>query len=189
METSNCQWKVRLCRPWLALIVFLAAAAFLGGQSQEPPLRPGAAQFKKEVQDCIAILETALIEPLSKRDIPAINETLKKVEPEAIKLCRMCPFRIGVLNQEGYTLTVYPPKEDAIANFSKYEVVIQALKSRRTATQRFFLQDGAQIYLICVPILQEDRVLGILALAVSAEEAKKRWDMTDQEFLAIDFNR
>jgi hypothetical protein len=24
---------------------------------------------------------------------------------------------------------------------------------------------------------------------VSAEEAKKRWDMTAQEFLAIDFNR
>ena len=189
MKTSNCQRKGPRFRAGLALISLLAAVAFLGCQSQEPPLRPGAAQFKKEVQDCIATLETALIEPLSKRDIPAINETLKKVEPEAIKLCRMCPFRIGVLNQEGYTLTVYPPKEDAIGNFSNYEVVIQALKSRRTATQRFFLQDGSQIYLICVPILQEDRVLGILALAVSAEEAKKRWDMTAQEFLVIDFNR
>src|SRR4030042_4559079 len=189
METSNCQWKVRLCRPWLALISLLAAVAFLGCQSQKPPLRPGAAEFKKEVQDCIAILKTALIEPLSQRAIPAINETLKKVEPEAIKLCRMCPFRIGVLNQEGYTLTVYPPKKDAIGNFSNYEAVIQALKSRRTATQRCFLQDGSPIYLICVPILREDQVLGILALAVRAEEAKKRWDMTAQEFLAIDFNR
>ena len=189
MKTSDCQRKAQRFRPWLALVSLLAAVAFLGCQSQESRLRPGAAEFKKEVQDCIAILKTALIEPLSKRDIPAINETLKKVEPEAIKLCRMCPFRIGVLNQEGYTLTVYPPKEDTIGNFSNYEVVIQALKNRRTATQRFFLQDGSQIYLICVPILQEDQVLGILALVVSAEEAKKRWDMTAPEFLAIDFNR
>ena len=68
-------------------------------------------------------------------------------------------------------------------------MVIQTLKSRRTSTQRFFLQDGSQVYIICVPILQDDKVLGILAVAVGAEEAKKRWDMTAEEFLAIDFNR
>jgi hypothetical protein len=189
METSDCQRRLPRCRPWMALISLLAAVAFLGCQSQESRLRPGAAEFKKEVQSCIATLRTALIEPLSKKNIPAINETLKKIEPEAIKLCRMCPFRIGVLNHEGYTLTVYPPKEDAIGNFSNYAVVIQALQSHRTASQRFFLQDGSQIYIICIPILKDDQVLGILALAVSAEEAKQRWDMTAQEFLAIDFNR
>jgi hypothetical protein len=171
----------------LALMVLLAAA-FFGCQSPAP-LRPGAAEFKKEVKDCIKTLHTSLLEPLAQRNIPALNETLKKVEPEAVKLCRMCPFRIGVLNQEGYTLTVYPPKEDAAGNFSNYEVVVQALKSRRIATQRFFLQDGAQLYIICVPLLKEDQVLGLLALAVSADEAKKRWDMSPEEFLAIDFNR
>ncbi len=184
LPTDNCRGaglRLALCS-LLALLVF-------GCQSQEPPLRPGAAEFKKEVKDCITTLQSSLIQPLSTRNIPAINETLEKVEPQAIKLCRMCPFRIGVLNQEGYTLTVYPPKEDAIGNFSNYDVVIQALKNRRTTTQRFFLQDGSQIYIICVPILQEEKVLGLLAVAVSAEEAKKRWDMTAEEFLAIDFNR
>ena len=182
--TDNCRGaglRLALCS--------LLALLFFGCQSQEPPLRPGAAEFKKEVKDCIGTLQTGLIQPLSGRNIPAINETLQKIEPQAIKLCRMCPFRIGVLNQEGYTLTVYPPKADALGNFSNYDVVIQALKNRRTTTQRFFLQDGTQIYIICVPILQEEKVLGLLAVAVSAEEAKKRWDMTAEEFLAIDFNR
>ena len=188
MEINSFKTNLRRFRPWLAWFSLLAML-FFGCQSQEPPLRPGAAEFKKEVKNCIATLQTSLIEPLSKRNIPALNETLQKVEPQAIKLCRMCPFRIGVLNQEGYTLTVYPPKEGAADNFSNYEVVVQALKSRRTATQRFFMQDGSQLYIICVPLLKDDNVLGLLALAVNADEAKKRWDMTAEEFLAIDFNR
>jgi hypothetical protein len=167
----------------------LLVLALCGCQAKEPPLRPGAAAFKKEVRACIEKLQTSLIEPLSRRDIQAINETLKKVEPEAIKLCRMCPFRIGVMNHEGFTLTVYPPKANAIGNFSNYEVVIQTLDSRRTCQQRFFLQDHSQVYIICAPILREDKVLGLVALAVSADEAKQRWDMTAEEFLAIDFNR
>jgi hypothetical protein len=175
-------------RPWLAVVALLLAFAW-GCQSQEPPLRPGAAEFKKEVLACITKLKTDLVAPLEKRDIPALNDTLKEVEPQAVKLCRMCPFRIGVLNHEGYTLTVYPPKKDVIANFSNYEVVIQTLKSHRISTQRLFLQNGSQVYIICAPILKGDRVLGILALAVSDQDAKQRWDMTADEFLAIDFNR
>jgi hypothetical protein len=188
MAAGTFKWNFPRFWLWAALLSLLAAA-LCGCQAAEPPLRPGTAEFKKEVQACIVKLKTALVEPLAKRDIPALNDTLKEVEPQAIKLCRMCPFRIGVLNHEGYTLTVYPPKQDAIGNFSNYDVVIQTLKSRRTSTQRLFLQDGSQVYLICVPILQDEKVLGILAVAVSAEEAKKRWDMTAEEFLAIDFNR
>jgi hypothetical protein len=188
MEAIPFKWNFPRFWLWVALLSLLAAA-LCGCQAAEPPLRSGTAEFKKEVQACIVTLKTALVEPLAKRDIPALDDTLKQVEPQAIKLCRMCPFRIGVLNHEGYTLTVYPPKQDAIGNFSNYDVVIQTLKSRRTSTQRFFLQDGSQVYIICVPILQDDKVMGILAVAVSAEEAKKRWDMTAEEFLAIDFNR
>jgi hypothetical protein len=188
MGVSSVKRSFHRFRPWWALFGLLAIAC-LGCQSQEPTLRPGAAEFKKEVQGCIKTLSSALVEPLAQRNIPAINATLEKIEPQAIKLCRMCPFRIGVLNQDGYTLTVYPPKEDDLANFSSYEVVIQVLKHRKTATQRFFLQDGSQVYIICVPILRDDQVLGLLAVAVSADEAKQRWDMTAQDFLAIDFNR
>jgi hypothetical protein len=150
-------------------------------------LSAGAQEFKKEVKDCIKKLVDPLQDPLARRDIAAINETLKQVEPEAIKLCRMCPFRFGVLDREGDTLAVYPPKDDA-ANFSNYELVVQTLKNRRTGQRRFFLQDGSQIYIICVPLFKGDQVQGLLALAVNAEEAGKRWQMSAEEFLAIDFD-
>jgi hypothetical protein len=174
--------------PWPWVLVALSLTLSLGCQKAEPPLSAGAQEFKKEVKDCIKKLSTPLQEPLSRRDIPAINETLKKVEPEAIKLCRMCPFRIGVLDQEGNTLTVYPQKEGAVDDFSNYDLIVQTLKNRRTGQRRFFLQDGTQIYIICVPLFKGDRVQGLLALAVSSEEARKRWQMSSEEFLAIDFD-
>jgi hypothetical protein len=188
MKKPVCAGAVGPLSHWRYLLFLLLLLSF-GCQAPEPPLSPGAATFKKEVQECIDRLATPLVEPLSKKDIPAINETLKKAEPQAIKLCRMCPFRIGVLDKNGETLTVYPYREAAKGDFSGYEVVVQTLKNRKTLQQRFFMQDGSEIYIVCVPILKQEELLGVLALALGAEEAKKIWGVTEKEFLAIDFNR
>jgi hypothetical protein len=175
---------------WLGVIPLLLLPGLIHGcQAQEPPLSPAAAAFKQEVKECIGRLVKPLIDPVIKKDREAINEALKKTEPEAIKLCRMCPFRMGVMNRHGDTLAVYPPPKDAHLDFYHYEVVQQALKTRKIAQQRLFLQNGARLYVICSPILQQEKVIGILALALNAEEAKKRWDLTEKEFLALDFNR
>jgi hypothetical protein len=173
------------CWPvWLLLLLMV----FGGCQAKEPPLSPAAASFKKEVRDYLQRLSRELAAPLAKGDLPAINEVLDRVEPEAVKLCRMCPFHLGVLNKNGETLTVHPFKADALGNFSNYEVVVKTLKDQKINQQRFFLQDGSQIYIVCDPILQGDQLLGILALGVSAQEAKQRWGLTEQEFMTINFN-
>ena len=77
-----------------------------------------------------------------------------------IKLCRMCPFRIGILDKNGDTLTVYPFKAEAVGNFSGYDVVVQTLKNRKINQQKFFLQDGSQMYIICVPLFHEKDLAG-----------------------------
>ena len=180
--------KLRPLRPWamplLTLVLMLAAC-----QAKEPPLSPAAAAFKKEVKDCLVRLSTPLVAPVVQSNQAAINEALKHAEPEAIKLCRMCPFRMGVLDREGDTLTVYPFKEEAMGNFSTYDVVVQTLKNRKINQQRFYLQDGSQMYIICAPLKQGEELAGILALSLSAAEAKNRWGLTAQEFLRIDFNQ
>jgi hypothetical protein len=171
------------------ITLLLLPGLIYGCQAQEPPLSPAAAAFKQEVKECIGRLVKPLIDPVLKGDSAAINEALKKTEPEAIKLCRMCPFRMGVMNRNGDTLAVYPPRKDAHLDFYQYEVVQQTLKTRKISQQRLFLQDGARLYVICVPILGQEEVVGILAIALNAEEAKKRWGLTEKEFLALDFNR
>ncbi|HEY9072763.1 MAG TPA: hypothetical protein VIN67_01415 [Desulfobaccales bacterium] len=173
-----------------SFVLVLLCVMVLGGcQTGEPPLTPAAASFKKEVQDCLNRLSQGLAESIVKKDVPALNETLKQIEPDALKLCRMCPFRIGILDKTGNALTVYPYKPEAVGNFSNYDVVVRTMKNQKINQQRFYLQDGSQMYIICVPLFQGDDLVGIMALSLSAADAKSRWGLSEKEFLAIDFNR
>ncbi len=184
------RYFVRDTRPlkgW-AILLLLLLLVLSGCQAKEPPLSPAAAAFKKEVQECLDRLCQGVIGALIKKDVAALNETLKKIEPEALKLCRMCPFRIGILDQHGDTVTVYPFKAEAMGNFSSYEAVAQTLKNRKINQQRLFLQDGSQMYLICVPLLQGENLVGIMALSLSAKDAQDRWGLSEKDFLTIDFN-
>jgi hypothetical protein len=179
--------RIRPLRGW-PIFLLLLLMVLSGCPASEPPLSPAAAAFKKEVQECLDRLCQGVVGAIVKGDVAAINETLKHLEPEALKLCRMCPFRIGILDKNGDTLTVYPFKAESVGNFSSYEVVVQTLKNHKINQQRFFLQDGSQMYIICVPLLQGENLVGIMALSLNAEDAKNRWGLNEKEFLAIDFN-
>jgi hypothetical protein len=187
MENCEVIREVRPSQVWAVLLLVLGIV-LSGCQAQEPPLSPAAAAFKKEVKDCLAELSKGLLQPVSQENVPAIQEALQKIEPAAAKLCRRCPFRIGVLNKNGDTLTIYPSKAEAL-DFSNYNVVVQTLKTRRIMQQRFYLQDGSQVFIVCAPLLRGDDLLGILAISLSAAEANSRWGVTEKEFMAIDFNR
>jgi hypothetical protein len=177
----------QIARKFILLLLLLA---LLGGcQAKEPPLSQAATAFKKEVQDCLDRLCQSVVGSILKGDVAALNETLTKIEPEALKLCRMCPFRIGILDKNGETLTVYPFKVESMGNFSSYEVVSQTLKNHQINQQRLYLQDGSQIYLICIPLLQDQNLVGILVLSLSAKDAHDRWGLTEKEFMDINFNK
>ena len=171
-------------RLWATLV---GAVMLFGCQASQPPLSPAAASFKREIKLCLTTLSASLVEPIATRDLNGIQTALDKIEPQAVKLCRMCPFNIGVLNRNGETLAVHPPK-DHTRNFSSYDLVIKAINSKKIQQQRFFLQNGSELYIICAPIMHDDQVIGLTAIAISAEEAKQRWGLTEKEFMAIDFN-
>jgi len=170
-------------------ILVLLLLALLGGcQPKEPPLSPAAAAFKKEVQDCLDRLCQGVMGAILQKNVEALNETLQHIEPEALKLCRMCPFRIGILDKNGETLTVYPFKAEAMGNFSSYAVVAQTLKNQQINQQQLYLQDGTQIYVICIPLSENQNPVGIMVLTLSAKDAQDRWGLTAKDFLDINFN-
>jgi len=173
---------------WPILLIG-AVILFFGCQAREAPLRPGAATFKKELKNCIDNLAVSLMEPVLNQDLPGIRAALEKIESPAVKLCRLCPFEIGVLNPSGETLAAYPAKGDGKAkDYSNYELVKKATSTKKIQQQRFFLQDGSQLYLICAPLVREDKLIGLVAIAISSEDAKQRYGLTEKEFLALDFN-
>jgi len=167
---------------WLLLV----GASLLLFACQSPPLSP-ADSFKKEVKSILDKLCTTLVEPVSKSDVPGIETALSEIKPQLVKLCPMCPFQVGVLNRHGEILAVHPPTERT-NNFSSYNMVIKVISSKQIQQQKFFLPDGPELYIICAPILRQDKVIGLMGIAISAEEAKSRWGLTEKEFMALNFN-
>jgi hypothetical protein len=174
----------------LGLVLLINALILVFGcQAREASLSPGAASFKHEIKSCLTNLSTTLLEPVAKQDLTGIRAALEKAESPAVKLCRLCPFELGVTDQSGETLAVYPVKGDGKGkNYSNYELVRKAIKTKKIQQQRFFLQDGSQLYLVCAPLMRQDTLIGLVAIAISSEDAAKRWDLQEKEFLAIDFN-
>ena len=188
MERRYLKKFPQFSRLWLVLLILLLGFS-VGCQKKEPPLSPAATRFKREVKECIHKVTKPLIGPLAKGDSPGIHAALKKSEPENLKLCISCPFRMGVMDMYGNSLALYPPRKNTTLDFYRYEVVQQALRDHKIGQQRLYLQDGSRLYVICVPILKNDKVLGLLAIALSAADAKNKWGLTEKEFMAIDFNR
>ena len=173
---------------WPVLLVSAVILLF-GCQAREAPLSPGAATFKQEIKSCLTNLSATLMGPVAKRDLAGIRAALEKAESPAVKLCRLCPFEIGVTDQTGETLAAYPVKGDGKGkNYSQYDLVIKTINSKKIQQQRFFLPDGSELYLVCAPLIRQDKLIGLVAIAISSEEASKRWGLTEKEFLALDFN-
>ena len=175
-------------RIWPVLFA-VAVILLFGCQAREAPLNPGIASFKQELKSCIDSLAATLIEPVARKDIAGIKAALANVESPAVKLCRMCPFEIGVLNPVGATLAEYPVRGDGKPkDYSTYELVKKAISTKRIQQQGLFLPDGSKVYLVCAPLVSKDVLIGLVAIAISSEEAKKRWGLTEKEFLALNFN-
>jgi len=178
----------RLRRLWPPLAVVILALLSWGCQGKEPPLSPGATAFKKEINECVRKLAAPLTGPVSAKDKAAISAALALVEPEAIKLCRMCPFEIGVLNPQGDILATHPATAHGTRSFADYDLLSKTINTKQTQQQRFYLQDSQQLYIVSAPLIEKDRVIGMLAIAISAGEAKARWGLTANEFLTLNFN-
>lgn len=162
---------------------------FFGCQAREAPLNPGIATFKQELKSCLDSLSTSLEEPVARKDLAGITAALANVESPAVKLCRLCPFEIGVLNPVGEIMAAYPVKGAGKAkDFSSYELVKKAISSKRIQQQGLFLPDGSKLYLVCAPLVRKDVLIGLVAIAISSEDAKQRWNLTEKEFMALDFN-
>jgi hypothetical protein len=93
------------------------------------------------------------------------------------------------LNPAGDTLAVYPGRGDGKdKNFSGYDLVVKAIKSRKIQQQRLFLQDGSELYLVCAPLIRQSALIGMVAIAISSKDAEQRWGLKQKEFMALDFN-
>ena len=179
---------LRQITPCLVLLILLPALGLAGCKAQAPPLSPGAAAFKKDVQDILARLTPALAGPLSHKDAKAAAQVILSLYPTAGQEQADFPFRLGVLNKEGVLLAALPPVHAIGDDFNKYQQLQEILANRRLNKKRLYAPDGAPVYFVLAPVMVQDKIVGLVALRVTAVQALKKWGITEPEFQAMDLN-
>jgi hypothetical protein len=171
-------------------VTLLLCLALLAGCTPSSP-GPSAAgeSFRKEVLAARDSLAPALMDAVASRE----PRTAKRILEQkcALAMGGGDPFACGItiLDNHGITLASTTAGEPIKRlDYSRYEVVMTALKERKVVKAKLFLQDGTRLYVVAIPLVRKGESIGLLGLAFDAADLRKRFGLTEGEFMRVDLN-
>jgi hypothetical protein len=176
----------RPARSWVYLVICLALI-LAGCSKKEIPLSKGGEACKKALLGEMHMLTAALAGPVAGQDWGAVQTILQTYLEKLQKEGRFVPDRIGVLDSNGITQGVFPPRRIGRMDFSNYQPARMVYEQKRI-TQTVLYLEGKKIFVLLAPLLQKDQVTGA-AVMVFPEESLQKWQVPEKEFLSIDFNQ
>ena len=154
-----------------------------------PAPGPAAESFKQEVQATKESLATSLMDAVASREPRSARSILERQCALAGKSGRPFSCGITVLDPHGITLASATPGEPIKRlDYSRYEVVMQALKGRKIVKAKLYLQDRTTLCVVVIPLMRQGEALGLLVLAFDAADLRNRFGLTEEEFLRADLN-
>ena len=169
-------------------VAVLAALAAACAPSAPGPGDAGES-FRKEVLATKESLAASLSDAVARREPRQARLILEQTCDVARG--KEQPFTCGitVLDHHGITLASATPGEPIRRlNYSRYEVVMKAMKERRIVKTKLYLQDRTTLYVVAIPLERQGEVLGLLALTFDAADLKARYGLTEQDFMRVDLN-
>lgn len=171
-----------------AVCLALLFALQCGCGVKEPPLSPAAKTFKSKIQAELQMLTSALVQPVVKGDREAMHQALVAGLLKAEQAGGPVPSVAAILDPNGFVLLRYPPDDGPVKQFSDYRSVKEVAKTRQIAQEVLYLADGSQVFVVLAPLLSENNLVGMVALAFSAAEVQDKSQVSGEEFRAINFN-
>jgi hypothetical protein len=171
------------------LVMFLAVLVVGPGcQQPKPPLSPKAAMFVKEVQSAIDRIGPPLAGPVARKDSPAVQKALVKAFSVCAEACEGMFYNVFILDRQGVLTAVYPPAKVQSLQFSNYTAVKKAFAEKKPNQTILYQPDGTPTYIICVPLIENDKVAGILALGFEGNQVLDKRGVGEKEFLSLEFH-
>jgi hypothetical protein len=171
----------------ICILLLMALACGSGCQETKPPLSPKAAIFVKEVQAAINRIGPPLAGPVARQDRKAVQKALVKAFSVCADACEGMFYNVFILDQQGVLTAVYPPAEVKRLHFSNYKAVQKAFAEKKPNQTILYQPDGTPTYIICVPLIENDVVAGILALGFEGNQVQEKRGVGEKEFLSLDF--
>jgi hypothetical protein len=176
-------------KSYVGIGLMLLAALVLGPgcEKAKPPLSPQAAAFAKDVQAMINRVAQPLIEPVSREDRGAAQKALEKAFSVCAEACEGMFYNVLILDHQGVLTAIHPPAEVKHLQFSSYKAVQQAFTQKKPNQAILYQPDGTPIDIVFVPLIREDKVVGILALGFEGNLVRDKRGLGTEEFLSLDF--
>lgn len=144
----------------------------------------------EKVKSAIKTLSPLLLDPVSRNNISDIQTTIDKTVSDAEKQGKPIRFGIGVLDRDGVAVAgryvVGTFRKD---NFSGYQFVEKAFGQKKIVQDRLYFQDHSELWIVCVPLIQQKEVVGAMVLGFNPTEVKKDYGLNTKQFLALDLNK
>lgn len=158
-----------------------------GCQEAKPPPSPEALVFTREVQAIINRIAPPLVGPVDRKDQAAVQKALVKAFSLCAQECEGVFYNVFILDQSAVLTAIYPPAEVKRIQFSDYKAVEKAFKEKKPNQTILYQPDGTPTYIISVPLVQEGKVTGILALSFEGNQVRDKRGVSEQEFLTLNF--
>jgi hypothetical protein len=129
-----------------------------------------------------------LIDPAVSRNWQAVEPILQSSYENMKKEGKPVPLQIIVLDQNGITQARFPSEPDRHFDYSQYQPAKTVLKQKRKSQTVLYFGEE-KILVLCAPLLQNNKVLGAVGLCYPKNELQKRWNVSEKEFLNLDFNQ
>ena len=186
-DASHKRW---VCSAGLVAVLMFLLAGGGGCGRKEPPVTKGGLEFKKQIRETVERLDPFLLEAASKEDRKRAEMTLEKFASDAFQKNWVRPLLMGLIDKRGIVLARWPGtvSSDAGNNFAQYNAFKKVLKDRKISQERLFLQGGQNTLVLCVPFPRKGEMTGILAFTFRPADLKDQIGLTEEEFLAMDFN-
>ena len=159
-----------------------------GCQKAEPPLSPKAVTFQREIQAVINRIAPPLAGPVAHKDMKAVQKALVKAFSLCAEKCEGIFYNVFILDKNGVLTAVYPPAEVKRFQFSNYTAVQKAFAQKKPNQTILYQPDGTMTYIICLPLIHQGQVVGILALGFEGGDVTQKRGVSQEEFLRLDFH-
>ncbi|MRR53198.1 MAG: hypothetical protein EG822_01630 [Deltaproteobacteria bacterium] len=174
----------------LQIIPLLACLFAIGTGCQPDRVSPGpeALALRDRIQsnlDPILPELSANFQQKKRKQVKAILDTLYASLNQSDE---KSPFFLALLDSHGVTITSRTKTLlSGSQNYGNYHVIAKVIQKRKTITSSLYLQGGAKVYIICVPLMNKTKLAGVIILGIDSEYLRKS-GISEQQFMTLDFN-
>lgn len=190
MKKASTPFFAPRCLSLIQIItLLLCILAFSAGcQHDRVPSSPEALALRNRIQSTLDPILPELSANFQRKKRKQVKTSLDTLYANLNKSDDNSPFFLALLDSHGVTITSRTKTLlSGSQNYGNYHVIAKVIQKRKTITSSLYLQGGAKVYIICVPLVNTAKLVGVIILGIDSEYLRQS-GISETQFMSLDFN-